>query len=105
MRARVIEEFRRGSGWRFWFSVATKNHVKKEYLAEKVPEEVEESFMEHFGWNVSVGGEEVLTSYELAPQGNSSLNLPLIVALAAPIGVLGFTFIVYNRRRHGTRYT
>ncbi len=33
------------------------------------------------------------------PQDEGSSNLPLIIALAASIGVLGFTFIVYNRRR------
>jgi len=32
------------------------------------------------------------------PQDEGFSNLPLIIALAATIGVLGFTFIVYNRR-------
>jgi len=67
-------------GWqRHYFSPDAKNHVKMEGTGEG-------------------GGGHVLTSYDLVPKDNSSSNLYLAIPLATSIGILGFTYLLYNRR-------
>lgn len=79
-----------GLGQRVYFSPDAKTHVKWEAPGMS-------------------GGGEVLTSYELAPQANEqengSSNMPLIIVLPAAIGVLGITFLIYNRRNQATKDT
>ena len=70
--------------YRLWFSADAKNYVK----------------MEHFEGGI---GGEVMTSYELAPQGNGSRTSYLIIGVAAVIGFLCFTIFLYYRNRQGTR--